>query len=165
MQRVCKKDEGVAIFHIGKDLVLHPLFQRMIQSSWLFFQSLDQELLHQEILRGNVGIDHVTWAVSRIDSERATAWKKEDEDYVKDLIRKSAAFSHLQKGCFKISLCGAESGTNEGQHLRTGNIKQYWHIDAILKSAKRQLSKNCFLQCLSTMPTVHCACVRHQFSK
>ena len=63
-----------------------------------FVEFLDQELLNQEISRGDVGINHVTWAVSRIDSERAVAWKKEDEDYVKDLIRKSAAFSHFQKG-------------------------------------------------------------------
>ena len=65
-----------------------------------FVEPLDQELLNQEISRGDVGINHVTWAVSRIDSERAVAWKKEDEDYVKDLIRKSAAFSHLQKRVF-----------------------------------------------------------------
>jgi len=81
----------------------------------ILFVSLDQELLNQEISRGDAGINHVTWAVSRIDSERAVAWKKEDEDYVKDLIRKSAAFPHLQKGFligFKLSLHAAESGTN-----------------------------------------------------
>ena len=81
-----------------------------------FVESLDQELLNQEISRGDVGINHVTWAVSRIDSERAVAWKREDEDYVKDLIRKSAAFSHFQKGVFdrflKVSLHGAEYGIN-----------------------------------------------------
>jgi len=78
-----------------------------------FVESLDQELLNQEISRGDVGINHLTWAVSRIDSERAVAWKREDEDYVKDLIRKSAAFSHLQfLIAFKLSLHVAESGTN-----------------------------------------------------
>jgi len=55
------------------------------------------ELLNQEISRGDVGINHVTWAVSRIDSERAVAWKKEDEDYVKDLIRKSVGFRHVDE--------------------------------------------------------------------
>jgi len=126
-----------------------------------FFESLDQELLHQEILRGNVGIDHVTWAVSRIDSERATAWKKEDEDYVKDLIQRSAAFSHLQKGVRSVSrsLC---MWLNLEQ--TRGNTSTHWEYTTNSKSAKRQLSKNCFLQCLSTLPIVHCARVRHQFS-
>ena len=93
------------------------LFVSALDLPWhvFLFVSFDQDLLNQEISRGDAGINHVTWAVSRIDSERAVAWKKEDEDYVKDLIRKSAAFSHLQKGfliAFKLSLHVAESGTN-----------------------------------------------------
>lgn len=68
-------------------------------------ERLNQELLNQEMVsHPDTGINHVARAVSRIDSERARAWTKEDEDYVKDLIRKKAAFSHLQKSLSSVFL-------------------------------------------------------------
>jgi len=56
------------------------------------------ELLNLEMVsHPDTGINHVAWAVSRIDSERARAWTKEDEDYVKDLIRKTVGFQHVDE--------------------------------------------------------------------
>jgi len=56
------------------------------------------ELLNQEMVsHPDTGINHVARAVSRIDSERARAWTKEDEDYVKDLIRKKVGFQHVDE--------------------------------------------------------------------
>ena len=52
-------------------------------------------LLRQQICRGESGIQDVTTSVSRIDSARAEAWKKEDEDHVKDLIQKTVGFRHV----------------------------------------------------------------------
>ena len=52
-------------------------------------------LLRQQIYRGKSGIQDVTTSVSRIDSARAEAWKKEDEDHVKDLIQKTVGFRHV----------------------------------------------------------------------
>ncbi|CAE7488453.1 unnamed protein product [Symbiodinium natans] len=53
--------------------------------------------LQQQIYCGKSGVDEVTSCVSCVDSERASAWKKEDEDKVKALIRSTVGFQHLNR--------------------------------------------------------------------
>ena len=49
------------------------------------------------------GVDEVTSCVSCVDSERASAWKKEDEDKVKALIRSTVTLLSLLQKCLLSS--------------------------------------------------------------
>ena len=55
--------------------------------------SIDQ--LRLQLSLGSTGIDHITRSISSVDSERAEAWKAEDERKVKSLIQQTVGFQHV----------------------------------------------------------------------
>ena len=55
--------------------------------------STDQ--LRLQLSLGSTGIDHITRSISSVDSERAEAWKAEDEQKVKSLIQQTVGFQHV----------------------------------------------------------------------
>lgn len=50
-----------------------------------------------EVSKGSAGISFITQAVSQVDSARAEAWKPEDEQMVKDAIRRTVGFEEVDK--------------------------------------------------------------------
>ena len=122
----------------------------------------------------DTGINHVARAVSRIDSERARAWTKEDEDYVKDLIRKKAAFSH-QKSLSSVFLdlfeiiwrCKTEKTetrtkyrSNTATHWSTGDIDRGDQYGIPKGSPGNLQSITYFFSVLLTMLTMHWLCTK-----
>ena len=51
--------------------------------------------LRSQLSLGSSGIDHITKSISCVDSERAEAWKEEDEKKVKALIQETVGFQHV----------------------------------------------------------------------
>ena len=61
-------------------------------------------LLQQQISRGDAGIREVMTSVSRVDSEGAEAWKEEDAQKVKSMIRDTVGFQHVDKHVTDVML-------------------------------------------------------------
>ena len=51
--------------------------------------------LRLQLSLGSTGIEHITESISCVDSERAEAWKEEDEKKVKSLIQQTVGFQHV----------------------------------------------------------------------
>ena len=51
--------------------------------------------LRLQLSRGSTGIERITKSISCVDSERAEAWKEEDEKKVKSLIQQTVGFQHV----------------------------------------------------------------------
>ncbi|CAK9111010.1 Beta-glucosidase 42 [Durusdinium trenchii] len=55
------------------------------------------EHLQRQIACGSKGVDQVIQCLSHVDSERAQAWKLEDETKVKSLIQETVGFQHVNR--------------------------------------------------------------------
>ena len=51
--------------------------------------------LRLQLSLGSAGIERITKSISCVDSERAEAWKEEDEKKVKSLIQQTVGFQHV----------------------------------------------------------------------
>ena len=61
-----------------------------------------QNSLKAQICRGEVGIKSVTASLSQVDSAKAQAFYKSDEDTVKDAIRKGVGFDAVNKHVTRV---------------------------------------------------------------
>ena len=58
--------------------------------------------LRLQLSLGSTGIDHITKSISCVDSERAEAWKEEDEKKVKSLIEETVGFQRVNSHVAEI---------------------------------------------------------------